>query len=121
MPKHCSISEGHLGMGVAEVVVVADSTVVMSALVVTKEVRRVVRLGSRVVVSVATVEMALETVSVVDSLMLVSRVVPGTVVEDSAAEAELKPTEPLVLASERIELEMLSGLHFPAEAMPTAA
>lgn len=198
VPRHWSTSEGQVttGSGAADVVVAAS--VVVSAFDVVKEVRKVVGFDSVVLTSA---DVALETVSVVDSAMVVSAVVVSArVVEDSMGVAEAVPleavsvvdsarlvwvvvstrvvedsievaepealaeavsleavsvadsvmlvslvvsarvevdsmsvaeaeavdeavslAETVLLATDTMALEWLSGLHFPADAMPTAA
>lgn len=164
VPRHWSTSEGQVttGPGAADVVVAAS--VVVSALDVVKEVRKVVGFDSVVLTSadvaleaVSVVDSArlvsvvvsarvvddstsvaesealaeavpLEAVSVADSVMLVSIVVPARVVVDSMSVAEAEAVdeavslaETVLLATEKMELERFSGLHFPADAMPSAA
>jgi hypothetical protein len=111
VPRHWSTSEGHDTTGPDAAVVVVAASVVVSAFDVVKEVRKVVSFDSVVLISA---EVALEAV---DSAMLVSTVVSARVVDSITVTL----AEPVLLATEKMELERLSGLHFPAEAMPAAA
>jgi len=129
VPRHWSTSEGQVTTGpwAAEVVVAAGS-VVVSAFDVVKEVRKVVGFDSVVLASVAPAAVTLEAVSVADSVRLVSTVVSARVVEDSMRVAEAEAVdeaaslaEAVLLGTDTTEPERLSGLHFPADAMPTAA
>jgi hypothetical protein len=103
---HSPVSERQLLTGAAEDVLAAASVVVVvSAVDVMKEV-------------------ALEAVSVADLVRLVSTVVSARVVVDSITVADAEAVwlaESVLLATDTIELEWLSGLHGPADAMPAAA
>jgi hypothetical protein len=127
VPRHCSTSEGQVTTGPEAVeVVVAASSVVVSAFDVVKEVRKAVGFDSVVPVSVAS---ALEAVSVADSVRFVSTVVsvvvgvvdPMRVAEAEAVDEAASLAEAVLLGTDTTELERLSGLHLPADAMPTAA
>lgn len=128
-----------VSMVVVSVRVVEDSTeaVPLEAVSVVDSTRLVwVVVSTRVVeVSICVAEpealaevVSLGVVSVVDSVMLVSIVVSTRVVVDSMSVAEAEAVDEAVslaetvpLATDTMELEWLSGLHFPADAMPTAA